>query len=91
MYNDIIDAEDITCGECWWSIEQGHNPTAETGKIYCNLNKRDYRKEYSCGSWRQRQTRETPKLKINIKWVCPNCGAGYNHKVDYCVACWSPI
>jgi len=65
MFNDIIEVRDENCGNCWWSITQGHNPVTPTGKIYCNLNKRDYRKEYYCGSWRHKTTRE-PKQKINL-------------------------
>ena len=65
MFNDIIEGKGETCENCWWAIVQGHNPISQTGKVYCNLNKKDYRKEYHCRSWRHKTTRE-PKLKINL-------------------------
>ena len=75
MFNDIIDKQDQICSKCWWSSSQGHNPTAEVGRVYCSLNKRDYRKEFSCGSWRHRwsrnkaETPQPPKYKFNLKGI----------------------
>ena len=94
MFNDIIDGNDKICLNCWWSAKRNNpnNPVSPPGKSYCTLNKKDYDDYYTCESWRHKslRTKETPRIKINIKWVCPNCGAGYNHKVKHCVACFAP-